>query len=261
MSSPLNFHLEQYEGPLDLLLDLIRKQQINIYDIPIASITQQYLEYMQRAMELDIELSAEFVYMAATLIHIKSRMLLPKDPELEKISPEDDPRQELVDRLLEHERFKNAAEMLQQKRLIEENVWSHPQIKEFLPEDSDPGLAVTLYDLVKAFGELLERAQNRPLYEVERADVSVTDMIRYVRDRFVEIGPGEPLFILRIFAEQQTRRGMIALFLAVLELVRMQAVKVAQNELFGEIVLERHSHFDAVFASDQPMAQIEQDYA
>ena len=82
MSSPLNFHLEQYDGPLDLLLDLIRKQQINIYDIPIAQITAQYLEYMQKALEMDIELSAEFVYMAATLIHIKSRMLLPRDPEL-----------------------------------------------------------------------------------------------------------------------------------------------------------------------------------
>jgi segregation and condensation protein A len=118
VSSPLNFHLEQYDGPLDLLLDLIRKQQINIYDIPIASITRQYLEYMQRAAELDIELSSEFVYMAATLIHIKSRLLLPRDPELEKITGEDDPRKELVDRLLEHERFKNAAEMLQQKRMV-----------------------------------------------------------------------------------------------------------------------------------------------
>ncbi len=107
MSSPLNFHLEQYDGPLDLLLDLIRKQEINIYDIPIAQITQQYLEYMQRAAEMNIELSAEFVYMAATLIHIKSKMLLPRDPELEKLLPEEDPRQELVDRLLEHERFKS----------------------------------------------------------------------------------------------------------------------------------------------------------
>jgi segregation and condensation protein A len=104
VSSPLNFHVAQYEGPLDLLLDLIRKQQINIYDIPIAQITAQYLEYMQKAMELDIELSSEFVYMAATLIHIKSRLLLPRDPELEKISPEEDPRKELVERLIEHER-------------------------------------------------------------------------------------------------------------------------------------------------------------
>src|SRR5450755_2471015 len=110
-SPPLNFHLEHYDGPLDLLLDLIRKQQINIYDIPIAKITSQYLEYMNQAIAMDFELSAEFVYMAATLIHIKSRLLLPRDPELEKISPEEDPRRELVDRLLEHERFKNAAEM------------------------------------------------------------------------------------------------------------------------------------------------------
>src|SRR5438309_3717930 len=96
VSLPLNFHLAQYEGPLDLLLDLIRKQQINIYDIPIAQITAQYLEYMQQAVNLDIELSSEFVFMAATLIHIKSRLLLPRDPELDKLSPEEDPRKELV---------------------------------------------------------------------------------------------------------------------------------------------------------------------
>ena len=129
MSSPLNFHLEHYDGPLDLLLDLIRKQEINIYDIPIAQITAQYIDYMQHAVEMNIELSAEFVFMAATLIHIKSRMLLPRDPELEKMLPEEDPRKELVDRLLEHERFKAAAEMLHQKRVIEEAVWSNPQIE------------------------------------------------------------------------------------------------------------------------------------
>src|SRR5947199_5265666 len=127
--------VEIYECPLDLLLDLIRKQQINIYDIPIARITSQYLEYMQRAMELQIDLSSEFVYMAATLIHIKSRTLLPRDPELDKISPEEDPRKELVDRLLEHERYKNAAEMLQQKRMVEEAIWSNPQIHNFLSEE------------------------------------------------------------------------------------------------------------------------------
>ena len=153
MSSPLNFHLEQYDGPLDLLLDLIRKQQINVYDIPIAKITQQYLDYMQRALELDIELSSEFVYMAATLIHIKSKLLLPRDPELDKISPEEDPRAELVERLIEHERFKNAAEMLQQKRVIEEAIWSNPQIREFINEDEGPGLAVTLIDLVKTLAD------------------------------------------------------------------------------------------------------------
>src|SRR3977135_1697821 len=164
VSSPLNFHLEHYEGPLDLLLDLIRKQQIDIKDIPIAAITSQYLGYMEKARELDMDLGAEFVYMAATLIHIKSKMLLPVDPELQKLSPEEDPRLELVDRLLEHERFKNAAQMLQQKRLIEENVWSNPQIQNYLAEEEDPGLAASLFDLVKAFGEVLERLKKQPVY-------------------------------------------------------------------------------------------------
>jgi segregation and condensation protein A len=261
VSSPFHFRLDQYQGPLDLLLDLIRKQQIDIKDIPIATITSQYLEFMEQAREMDIDLSAEFVYMAATLIYIKSKMLLPRDPALhEENEAADDPRHELVERLLEHERFKNAAEMLQQKRLIEENVWSNPQIKAFLKDDDDPGLAVGLFDLIKAFGEVLERARNRPVYEVESADVTVADMIRYLKARFEEIAPDQPVFILRVLEQQRTRRDMIALFLAVLEMVRMQAVVVAQKDLFGEIALQRHSHFDAVFASDQPIAAIEQDY-
>jgi segregation and condensation protein A len=262
VSSPLNFHLEQYDGPLDLLLDLIRRQQIDIKDIPIATITSQYLEYMDKAREMDIDLGAEFVYMAATLIHIKSKMLLPRDPALAADGDDgsDDPRQELVDRLLEHERFKNAAEMLQQKRLIEENVWSNPQIKAFVSEDDDPGLAITLFDLVKAFGEVLERVKHRPVYEVESADVTVADMIHYLKDKFVEIPAEKPVYILRLFEQQRSRRGMIALFLAVLEMVRMQAVVVTQKDLFGEIALLRHQSFEAVFASDQPIAAIEKDY-
>ena len=225
---PLNFHLEQYDGPLDLLLDLIRKQEVNIYDIPIASITQQYLEYMQRALELDIELSAEFVYMAATLIHIKSRMLLPKDPELEKISPEEDPRQELVDRLLEHERFKNAAEMLQQKKMIEDAVWSNPQIDQFLADDTDPGLSVTLFDLVKTLQVVLERAKNRPIYEVGKEDVSIPDMIRYLEAVFRDLNKSDSLSVAELFERQGSRRAMLCLFLAVLELVRRQALALTQ---------------------------------
>ena len=182
MSSPLNFHLEHYEGPLDLLLDLIRKQQINIYDIPIAQITAQYLEYMQQAAKMDVELSAEFIYMAATLIQIKSKMLLPRDPALHQT-------------ILKKIRARNwstgcwsmsvsraAAEMLHQKRVVEEAVWSNPQIEQFPREDDGtPGLAVTLHDLVKTFQGVLERAKNRPVYEIANEDVSVPDMIRYVR--------------------------------------------------------------------------------
>jgi segregation and condensation protein A len=261
VSAPLNFHLDQYEGPLDLLLDLIRKQQIDIKDIPIATITAQYLEFLEKAREMDIDLGAEFVYMAATLIHIKSKMLLPSDPALQKEGEEaEDPRQELVERLLEHERFKNAAEMLQQKRLIEENVWSNPQLKTFLNESEDPGLSVTLFDLVKALGTMLERAKNRPVYEVEAADVTVAGMIKYLHDQIVEVGPDKPVFILRIFEKQRTRRSIVALFLAVLEMVRMQAVKLTQQDLFGEIALQRHESFDAVFKNDQPMSAIENEY-
>jgi len=188
-------------------------------------------------------------------------MLLPRDPAL---APEgqdqEDPREELVQKLLEHERFKNAAEMLQQKRLIEENVWSNPQMKAFVREDDDPGLAITLFDLVKSFGDLLERAKNRPVYEVESGDVTVADMIGYLRAQFARAGPDKPVFILRLFDEQRSRRAMVALFLAVLELVRMQAVVLIQKDLFGEIALRRHANFEAVFASGEPIAAIEKGY-
>jgi len=260
VSSPLNFHLEQYDGPLDLLLDLIRKQQIDIRDIPIARITAQYFEYMEQARQMDIDLSAEFVYMAATLIYIKSKMLLPQDPALAAEGESDDPRQELVDRLLEHEKFKNAAEMLQQKRMIEENVWSNPQVKAFISEDDDPGVSATLFDLVKAFGEMLERTKNRPIYEVVGEDVSVADMILYLKSVFLAAGEDEPVFIMQIFERQRSRRAMIAVFLAVLEMIKMQAVEVCQKDLFGEIALRRQKKFDEILAAGEPVAAVEKDY-
>ena len=154
-----------------------------------------------------------------------------------------------MDRLLEHEKFKNAAEMLQQKRMIEENVWSNPQMKAFLSEDDDPGVCATLFDLVKAFGEVLERTKNRPVYEVASEDVSVADMILYLKSVFLAAGDDEPVFIMQIFEQQRSRRAMIALFLAVLEMVKMQAVEVCQKDLFGEIALRRQKQFDTVFAS------------
>lgn len=237
-------HLERYEGPLDLLLDLIRKQQINIQDIPIAQITSQYCAYMEQAAALDIELSAEFVYMAATLIHIKSRMLLPRDPELEKIDPQDDPRQELVDRLIEHERFKNAAEMLQQKRMIEEAIWSNPQIQQFVEDAEEPGLDVTLVDLVNTFQTVLERLKSRPTYEVSAEEVSVPDMIRHLRSVFAATERAGRVSATRLFEAQRSRRAMICLFLAILELVKRQALALAQGDSFGDIDLRRGEAFD-----------------
>jgi segregation and condensation protein A len=259
VSSPFNFHVAQYEGPLDLLLDLIRKQQINIYDIPIAQITAQYLEYMQKAMELDIELSSEFVYMAATLIHIKSRLLLPRDPELEKISPEEDPRKELVERLIEHERFKNAAEMLQQKLVIEEAVWSNPQIEAFLADDEGPVLAVTLFDLVKTFEGVLARLKQRPTYEIGKESVSVPEMIEFLRHQLGRTRH-ESLSATQLFEKQRSSRAVICLFLAILELVKRQAVLLTQGEAFGDIALRRGPDFDQAAETLEDLATVEQEY-
>ena len=260
MSSPLNVHLEHYEGPLDLLLDLIRRQQIKIYDIPIATITKQYLDYMQRALELDMELSAEFVYMAATLIHIKSKMLLPRDPELEKMDPEEDPRRELVDRLLEHERFKSAAAMLQEKRMIEEAIWSNPQIQNFVNEDEGPGLAVTLFDLVKTFEQILERAKSRPLYEVNKEEVSVPDMIIFLKNTLLQLPAGKAVALVPLFEQQRSRRAMICLFLAVLEMVKQQAIRLTQSESFGEIQVKRDKGFDEMQVTEESILRIEEEY-
>ena len=259
VSQPLNFQLEQYEGPLDLLLDLIRRNQINIHDIPIAQITAQYLLYMEQAAALDIELGADFVYTAATLIHIKSRTLLPKDPALDEISPEEDPRQELVDKLLEHEKYKNAAEMLQQKRLLEEAAWSNPSIRKYLIEEETPGLDVSLFDLVKTFQQVLERVKNRPTYDVGKEDVTVPEMIRFLSEALRKAPQGHPLPVTALF-EQQGRRAMLCLFLAILELVKRQAVHLTQKDAFGDIFVKRTDNFEEALGSNQDLQQVEQEY-
>ena len=258
-SSPLDVHLEQYQGPLDLLLDLIRKQEINIYDIPIARITSQYLEHLQKAAAMDMELGGEFVFMAATLIHIKSRMLLPHDPALDDGQAAEDPRRELVERLLEHERYKNAAEMLQEKRLVEEAMWSNPQMKQFLSGDEDPGLAVTLFDLIKTLQEVLERAKNRPIYQIDQDDVTVPVMIDLIADWLRKTDPAEALSLVQLFEQQKSRRAMICLFLAILEMVRMQAVVLTQKDLFGDVALKRHKKFEEALSA-RAVEAVEEEY-
>ena len=152
-----------YEGPLDLLLDLIRKQDIDIYDIPIAKITSQYLAYVEKIRELDVNVAAEFIYMAAMLIHIKSKTLLPRDPADVSGGDAEDPRRELVERLLEHERFKAAAQMLNQKQQIEEATWTNPGMKDFLKDqglesaDEEREIAADTVDLVRVFQDILAR--------------------------------------------------------------------------------------------------------
>jgi segregation and condensation protein A len=256
-SASLRVHVEKYEGPLDLLLDLIRSQKINIYDIPIAQITSQYLEYLRQAEKLNIDLGGDFVFMAATLIHIKSKMLLPKDPSLPD-EEQEDPRDELVQRLLEHEKYLQAAQMLREKRVVEENVWSNPSLQAFLDEEDDPGFAVTVFDLVKTFEKVVERYKNRPTYQVGGEDVSVRSRIEYLRNRL--LSEDGPLSLLEVFERQPNRRSLLATFLAVLEMVRMQAILLRQSEAFGEIQIRKHKMFDVVFSTDEPMLAAEGEY-
>jgi segregation and condensation protein A len=233
-----------YEGPLDLLLDLIRKQDIDIYDIPIAKITGQYLAYVEKLRELDVNVAAEFIYMAAVLIHIKSKMLLPRDPAAAS-EADDDPRAELVNRLIEHEKFKSAAQMLMQKQQLEDAVRSNPSIKEFMEaQGSEPEIAADVIDLVKTFQQVLERIRSKPILQVDEETVTVSQMIVYLRRRLSL--EDRPLRLKQILHNVQSRAALVCMFLALLELVRLQAIQLRQDHLFGEILLRKHVGFDAV---------------
>lgn len=235
-----------YEGPLDLLLDLIRKQDIDIYDIPIARITAQYLGYVEKLRELDVNVAAEFIYMAAVLIHIKSKMLLPRDP-LAPAGTEEDPRSELVNRLLEHEKFKSAAQMLLQKQQIEDAVLTNPALKEFInDEGAEPELAADVIDLVKTFQQILDRVRSRPLIQVNEETVTVAQMIEYLRRRLSL--EDRPLRLKHLLRNVESRQALICMFLALLELVRLQAIQLRQDRLFGEIFLRKHTGFEAMLA-------------
>jgi segregation and condensation protein A len=239
-----------YEGPLDLLLDLIRKQDIDIYDIPIARITEQYLKYVETIKGFDVDVAAEFIYTASLLIHIKSKMLLPRDPA--GPSAEEDPRMELVNRLLEHERFKTAAQMLMQKQQIEEAVWSNPAMKDFRDaEGTEPEMAADVVDLVKTFQKILDRARRRPSFEVDEESVTVSQMIDYVRRRLSL--EERPVRLKQMLRSLHSRSALVCAFLAILELIRLQAVLARQDSVFGEIVLKKHTAFDSLMAENPPV--------
>jgi segregation and condensation protein A len=249
--------LEQYEGPLDLLLDLIRKQNVNIHDIPIAKITGQYLEYIHQLEKHDIDVSADFIYMAASLIYIKSKMLLPVDPLAEGEDAED-PRKELVHRLLEHEQFKSAAQMLLQKQQIEDHVWSKPDLSLYETEAGEGELVVNLVDIIRVFSQVLERRKGVSKIELKHEQFTVAQMMeRWRRDL---IAAADGVSILDFFEACPSRHAMIVAFLAMLELVRMQAVVLAQKEQFGEIRVRKHRSFDAVFSEGGVVAKIDQEY-
>jgi segregation and condensation protein A len=235
---------EVYEGPLDLLLGLIRSQDIDIYDIPIAKITAQYLAYVEKLRELDVNVAAEFIYMASVLIHIKSKVLLPRDPAASS-EEQEDPRAELVNRLIEHEKFRSAAQMLLQKQQIEDAVRTNPALKEFMDaEGTEPELAADVIDLVRTFQQIIDRARNRPLINVDEETVTVGQMIDYLRRRLAL--EDRPIRLKQMLSNVESRQALVCMFLALLELVRLQAVQLRQDRMFGEILLRKHTGFEAV---------------
>ena len=237
--------LEQYAGPLDALLDLVRKQRIDILDLPIAQITEQYLDAIRAAEELDVEVGAEFVLMAATLVQIKSRMLLPRPPAVDG-APTEDPRQDLVQSLLEREKFLQAAEMLREKRVIEESVWTAGGRETVGGRDDDPErLEVSLYDLVRTFGDVLDRLKNEPVVELQQEAVSVASQIQYLKHLL--LAENGPVSLRHILWQQRTPRVLVATFLALLELVKASAVALSQDRIFGEIIVRAHTRFDEAF--------------
>lgn len=247
-----------YDGPLDLLLDLIRKQDIDIYDIPIAKITAQFLAYVEHLKETDVDAAGEFIYTAALLIHIKSRMLLPRSPAETSEGDAEDPRRELVERLLEHERFKNAAQMLYEKQQVEAATWTNPGIRDFRnAEGTEPEIAADTMDLVRVFQDILQRAKQRPVLDLEEDAATVGQMIDYMRRRLMM--EDRPIALRRLLANTKSEKALIAMFLALLELVRLQAILLRQDRNFSEIYVKKHEQFEEVM--NERISQMRDDWS
>jgi segregation and condensation protein A len=227
-------HLPVFDGPLDLLLYLIRKDKIDIHDIPIAPITRQYMEYLDLMQQLNLDIAGEFMVMAATLIHIKSKMLVPVDPtEAALDENQEDPRDALVQRLLEFQRYKEAAGVLHDKREVRAATWTRPD--SVIPTFDDAGeemLEAGLFDLISAFKELLDRRKTLLSHEVEAEGKTIELRMQELLGILKE---GESLEFLELFATLETKSEMIVTFLALLELIRMKLVKVYQRGIFGAI--------------------------
>jgi segregation and condensation protein A len=231
----VTIRLEAFEGPLDLLLHLIRREEIDIWNIPIAHITEQYLEYIQIMKDLNINLAAEWLMMASTLIYIKSRMLVPQEKKEESEEEEiEDPRHELVYQLLEHQKFKNAAEMLYTREEVENAVWNKPPADAL--EDANEIIDVSLFDLIRAFHEVVRRFEDQQVMELDHEEVTVEQMILDIRNRLLI---HDTILFSSLFAEIRSKRHMIVTFLALLELVRMHEVRLRQKKTFEEIQISK----------------------
>jgi len=241
-SDELKIKIGDFAGPLDLLLFLIKQEQANIFDIPIARITEKYLEYIRLMKRLDISVAADFLVMAATLIEIKSKMLLPRDPTLTEEEEFDDPRQELVDRLLEYEKFKTAAGMLYERSTIEQAVFSRGPIES---DDNNAEIDASVFDLLNVFQKIVARHVDEIKMEIHREEISLADMIKNLKRRIFE---EKELSLLKFFEEMHSKRELVTAFIAVLEIVRTEAVKLLQSTTFGDIILRKVSEPPAAAA-------------
>ena len=227
-SDELKLVLGDFEGPLDLLLHLIRQEQVSIYDIPVARITDEYLRYLQLMQELDIAVAGDFLVMAATLIELKTKMLLPRDPFAEEEEPED-LRKELVDQLLEYQKYKAAAQMLWSRATVERAIFKRAELE---TDKNNPEVVVGVFDLLKVFQEILARHKEELLLEIEREEMSMADMLERLRNMVMSSGE----LNLRVFFERaRSRRELVLAFLSVLELVRTTEIRLFQRETFGDI--------------------------
>jgi segregation and condensation protein A len=223
--------LEIFEGPLDLLLYLIKKDEIDIYDIPIAHITKQYLEYVQLLESLNIEVAGDFLVMAATLIYIKSKMLLPPEPKAEgQEDLHEDPRAELVEQLLEYQKFKSAANMLYEKAEVEGACYTRGSLE---TDKNNPEVTATVVDLLRVFKEILDRAKAVQEMEIQREEMSMSEKLTQIRTLLAERGE---LNVREVFALARSKRELILTFLAFLELVKETQIILIQSQLFGEII-------------------------
>lgn len=232
-SDELKLQLGEFAGPLDLLLFLIKQEQANIFDIPIAKITDEYLRYIRIMKSLDIALAADFIVMAATLIEIKSKMLLPRDPVSENDEEIEDPRQELIDRLLEYEKFKSAAQMLYERTTIEQAVFTRGQIES---DENNAEINASVFDLLTVFQKILAKHKDEVQMEIHREEISLAEMLRNLKRRIFDEGE---LNLMSFFEEMHTRRELVTAFIALLEIVRTESVRLIQKTTFGDIVLKK----------------------
>ena len=229
------FKVGDFEGPLDLLIHLIKKNEVDIYDIPIVLITKQYLEYLDLMKELNLDVAGEFLVMAATLIHIKSRTLVPRlETESGDDEDDEDPRDLLMRRLLEHQQFKAAAELLHERETVRSAQWARPdgRVEEIAGEPFERELEVDLFSLLQAFQAVLSRARERPPVRLPEEVVPIETRIEELRERLATV---EACGFEELFADVSSRRELITTFLAVLEMIRLKMIRVFQQGTCGPL--------------------------